>query len=605
MKPCFSTRRVNCLIASGVTVFLFVCHAFAQADWAHLGADGKLVYKTDSRGNRIMDFSTAGYMAGGVALPSVAAKVTLSPSGGDDKTAIQNAINQVAALPLVNGFRGAVVLSAGTFQTSGPVTISASGVVVRGSGSGSGGTSITATGGSLFSIAGTGSYSTSNSVNITDAYVPSGTLSVNVSNASGFAAGDNVLISKTVTAAWVHFVGMDSLVRDSSHQTWIAVGTKITTDRTVAAVSGNKITFDAPITDSFDSLYLGSPVGTVSKYTYSGRITQCGVENLKIVAPADTGSFSSFDINAAMDCWVRDIVIQDGVNCFYVEKDTRRLTIENVIINHTVASTNPALPMDFRCVGTQILFDKCQSNGSGSWSWSTGSIGTGPVVVLNFKSTQNTGISPHMRWTTGILADCDTLPDAPSNAQGISFRNRGIMGSGHGWTTAWSVAWNVITPYFLVSNAAGSINWAIGGKGTKTSISGDSDGIYDHFNTIVEPKSLYLEQLFERLGPQALVNIGYGGMVSANRPASASGTQTAPDIHVSGTSLFFTLSQTGDVDVLVFSPNGIIAGAMHTRGNAGKNRMDLAAAAKGRIPAGIYIVNVKTGNSNQSIRFVP
>jgi hypothetical protein len=496
-----------------------------------------------------------------------------------------------------------VVLSAGTFKTSGPVTINASGVVVRGSGTGSGGTVINATGGSLFSIAGSGSYSTSNSVNITDAVVPSGAISLSVSSASGFSVGDNVLITKTVTAAWVHYVGMDSLVRDTTHQTWIGVGTKITTDRTIAAISGNKISFDAPITDVFDSKYLGSPVGTVAKYTYAGRISQCGVENLRIMAPADTGSFCSFDMNAAIDCWVRDIIVQDGVNCFYVEKNTRRLTIENVVVNHTVVSTNPALPMDFRCVGTQILFDKCQSNGTGSWAWSTGSIGTGPVVVLNFRSTQNTGISPHMRWTTGILADCDTLPDAPSTAEGISFRNRGIMGSGHGWTTAWSVAWNVITPYFLVSNASGTINWAIGGKGTKKSISGDSDGIYDHFNTIVEPKSLYLQQLLERLGAQALVNIGYGSMAGVNQPLTLSRTATALAFRVSGSALYYTLDHAAGVEVRMYSANGEMLGEIHAKGNPGKNRTDLSAVSAGGIPAGMYIVNVKTGNSEQTFRY--
>ena len=35
------------------------------------GPDGKLVYKTTPAGDRIMDFSNAGYMGGGVALPAL------------------------------------------------------------------------------------------------------------------------------------------------------------------------------------------------------------------------------------------------------------------------------------------------------------------------------------------------------------------------------------------------------------------------------------------------------------------------------------------------------------------------------------------------------
>jgi hypothetical protein len=41
----------------------------ATSEWVHPGPNGKLVYKTTPAGDKIMDFSTAGYMGGGVALP--------------------------------------------------------------------------------------------------------------------------------------------------------------------------------------------------------------------------------------------------------------------------------------------------------------------------------------------------------------------------------------------------------------------------------------------------------------------------------------------------------------------------------------------------------
>jgi hypothetical protein len=600
---CNEFKTLKFLITSLFVSLILPLSTFPQADWAHLGTDGRLVYKTDADGNHIMDFSTAGYMGGGVALPTVAAKVTLSPSGGDDKTPIQNAIDQVSAMPLVNGFRGAVVLSAGTFKANGSLTVAASGVAVRGAGSGAGGTLINCSGSSLFRIMGGGSFSTGNSVNIADAFVPSGAMSLNVSSASGFAVGNTILITKTVTKAWLHYIGMDSLMNGGVADTWLAVGTDITTDRTIAGISGNKITFDGPITDNFDSEYQGSPVGTVAKYTFSGRLTQCGLEDLKIVAPADTSSFPSITMDSVMDCWVRNIVIQDGVNCVSVRKCSRRITFDNVIINHTVPTTNPALPMDFTCRGTQLLFNRCRTNGVGSWCWTTGSIGTGPMVVLNFKSTQTTGIEPHQRWSTGILADCDSIPNSDQTHQGISFRNRGTYGSGHGWTTGWSVAWNAIAPYFLVSNAPGTINWAIGGFGTKTTISGDSDGIYDHFNSTVAPKSLYLQQLLERLGPQALVNIGYGGMVGTSRPSTSLRTNTAPHIHMAGATLFVTLGQADDADVHMFSTNGKNACAMRVHGKAGENRLELAAAAKNRVVPGMYIVAVSIKGEKQTLPF--
>src|SRR3954462_13480346 len=46
----------------------------------------------------LMDFSSAGFGGGGVALPTVAAKFSLAPSGRDDTRAIQAALDAVGAL---------------------------------------------------------------------------------------------------------------------------------------------------------------------------------------------------------------------------------------------------------------------------------------------------------------------------------------------------------------------------------------------------------------------------------------------------------------------------------------------------------------------------
>jgi hypothetical protein len=57
--------------------------------WVYAQPDGKLGYKRTANGDRIMDFSHAGYRGGGVALPDVPVKVTVQPDfrygshGGD------------------------------------------------------------------------------------------------------------------------------------------------------------------------------------------------------------------------------------------------------------------------------------------------------------------------------------------------------------------------------------------------------------------------------------------------------------------------------------------------------------------------------------------
>src|SRR6478609_11680392 len=93
-------------IMSLLALAIVGCARGATSEWVHPGPDGKLVYKTTPAGDRIMDFSHAGYMGGGVALPDVPVRRTVKPSGGpDDTAAIQAAIDEVAAMPLAGGFR--------------------------------------------------------------------------------------------------------------------------------------------------------------------------------------------------------------------------------------------------------------------------------------------------------------------------------------------------------------------------------------------------------------------------------------------------------------------------------------------------------------------
>src|SRR5581483_10239871 len=144
------SRRLRLVPALCILIFAicisFSISAFATTNsWVYFDSPGHLSYRTWSNGNRIMDFSSSGYMGGGVTIPNVATVVTVNPSGGDDTSAIKSAISSAASHSLVNGIRGAVQLGAGTFHVSGQININASGVTVRGAGS-TNGTTIVMTG---------------------------------------------------------------------------------------------------------------------------------------------------------------------------------------------------------------------------------------------------------------------------------------------------------------------------------------------------------------------------------------------------------------------------------------------------------------------------
>ena len=528
-----SNRRTLATRAAGPTFILACAVAItglpqiglgqATSSWAHYDSHGRLQYATDSAGNHIIDYSSAGYHGGGVALPTVSAQSMVSPSGADDTAAIQSAIDAVAALqPDRRGFRGAVLLSPGTFNVSATLHITASGVVLSGSGSGSGGSLINMTGSpfTLLAVSGSGTYVQGSAVSMTDSYVPSGATSFNVSDASGFHVGEPVLINRPVTTAWVHFVGMDALVRNGLPQTWIAPGGAILTDRAITAIHGNRISIDAPLTDSFDSQFLSPPGGTVAPYTFAGRISEVGIEHLAIVAPnqAVTGTlYQAVTLGSVQDGWLRDLHIQDTENSITLSNTNKQVTLDSVNVVHTYAQTNSAAPADFALSGTQILVNNSSVTGHGNtWPFVAQAEVTGPVVVLKAYADDR-GFAPHQRWATGMLCDSCQFPSSyTADKSGVSYSNRGDFGSGQGWDAAWSVAWNVTTTYFLIQQPPGTDNWCIGCTGTELSEAapgGDGtilpNGIFDSPGVPVTPGSLYLAQLKQRLGIRALHNIGY------------------------------------------------------------------------------------------------
>jgi hypothetical protein len=497
----------------------------ATSTWVFFGVDHRLQYHRDDNGNRIMDFSSAGYEGGGVALPSAPVRATVTPTGADDTSAIQSAIDTVGSLPLdANGFRGTVQLTSGAFSVSRTLSITASGVILRGDGTGTDGTVINMTGDPflLLRIAGTGSWQTVGSSSlITDPYVPSGALSFNVDDASHFTVGDTVLIRRPVTAAWIHFMGMDALVRNGQPQTWISAGSTIGTDRVIAALDGNRVTLDVPLTDSLDSQYV-SPGAAVVRYTFPGRISQVGIEGFSVIAvPKNVDitepQYQGLSVGALIDAWVRDVTFQDTQNTIQVSSTVKQMTFDNVTVNHTAAHSGDG-PADFAFSATQLLANRCSVLGVNNnvWPAVTQSRVTGPVTLLHFYADDR-GFAPHQRWATGLLCDNCSFPNSrTSDKAGVAYSDRGILGSGQGWDAGWSVAWNVSAKTFTVQQPPGAQNFCIGCVGqilTQAEPGTSSpllpNGIYDSFGGPVTPASLYLQQLLERKGPQAVIDIGY------------------------------------------------------------------------------------------------
>jgi hypothetical protein len=261
----------------------------------------------------------------------------------------------------------------------------------------------------------------------------------------------------------------------------------------------------------------------VQKITTTGQLTQIGIEDFRIVCPPQSvtindGHHRAFTMSGLSDGWARNLEIFNTVNS--VSVTGKRITVDNINIIHNLPTLGAAKPADLNGSGQQVLFNRCNITGDNLFFFGTGAKVTGPVVVLNCVFRGNGWIQPHQRWATGLLIDRCEVPDG-----GIDFMNRGVMGSGHGWAIGWAIAWNCKAKSYLNQLPPGSANWVIGSSGEqqKKPIPGSDEkgsitytasllpeGIYDSHNTPVAPASLYLGQLYDRLGKQALVNMGYG-----------------------------------------------------------------------------------------------
>ncbi len=293
---------------------------------------------------------------------------------------------------------------------------------------------------------------------------------------------------------------------------WITVGnTGLKTERTITAISGNQITLDAPMSDSIDTTY--TPGATLAPYTFTGRISQVGMENFSIIAPATLipvgdPTYQVVMTSAVINAWVRNIAAQDTLESVDINTESKQVTVNNVAITHTITQTGSDEFEDFYIASaTQILMDTVSDSDDNMYFFATSSETQGPNVLRNATFIGDLTIEPHQRWATGLLVESTTITKGLSTQGGVNFRNRGDYGTGHGWTIGWGVVWNTSGGTLVIQQPPGSNNWCIGCIGTQGTLTAPPgtgpvmpQGSIDSSGTNVFPASLYQAQLWQRLG---------------------------------------------------------------------------------------------------------
>ena len=475
-----------------------------------VGANGRLVYTPDAKGNVIPDFSAVGYMNSEAPIPTVGVVLTINPVVGDNLTNIQNAINQLAAMPLdANGFRGAILFTAGTYNISDTVTISASGIVLRGVGFNGSGTNFIATKTSqhiLFDFIGASgtAYNSSNSTRkaITDSYVPIGKKQITVASGHSFAIGDKVFVHRIPNTAWINLLGMNLLSTiDPAATDWTASGYDMDSERKITYINGNVITLDAPIMDVIDPLY---STGELVKFTDS-RINNCGIENMRISSTYTSSTdenhgWEAVSFENIYNSWARNLdVYYFGYSAVHINSDASFITVDSCKMLDAKSIIDGGRRYSFVIDGQRSLVQNCTTR-NGRHDYVNGSRTCGPNVFYNSTATiQNSDIGPHHRWATGILFD-NLTGDGRMNVQ-----NRLVMGSGHGWAGGQIMFWNCNATRMVIQDPPGDeMNWAIGC--ICPDITGNGDATTEPIGVIQSQgirisaiPSLFIAQLNDRL----------------------------------------------------------------------------------------------------------
>ncbi len=505
------------------------------------GVDNKLVYVPDEQGNTIIDSSHAGYGGGGVAIPTVPVKETIWPVAGDNTANIQAAIDKVSSRPLdAGGFRGAALLKAGYYKMATPVTVQASGVVLRGEGMSDTGTILIGTGtgrtggaggnqGTLVVVGGASGITMKEETKqtVVDDYVPVGARKLKIGSAQGFRPGDLVIVRRIGNQDWIDAVGMNGPDAQSRWRPF-----NVEWDRVISDVQGNTITIDAPITCAIEKRWGG---GEVLKYEEGGRIANVGVENMRAMSEFDptkrTREYGNMDRpNYVAEEYYNDenhyrnFVIFDNTRHGWVRNTTalhfvysmvgtsrgaKWVTVQDCVSRAPVSQRAGARRFTFALRGQLALVQRCLSD-EGRHSFMSGQPTSSANVFLDCKATTPFSSSePHEQWATGNLYD---NIQAPLTAR--FWKNINI-----GWAGANTVFWNC-EGSFLVQKPPTAQNFSFGHLGVNAVVFNiplqdptKENGHIESIDKHVTPRSLYLTQLRERLGDAAIRQIATASQI--------------------------------------------------------------------------------------------
>jgi hypothetical protein len=615
------------LLFVGIVVLPLAGLSYAQT-WqstiVRMGITGKLEYAADKEGNRIPDFSYAGYKNGSVPIPSIAVVDSVSPIAGDNTANIQSAINRVASRSFdAKGFRGALLMKAGNYRISGTLLLNASGLVLRGVGEGSdslANTIIKATSDStrqptvLIAGGGTGgsnssawSGSLTTNVSIISDSVHVGDRTFQVADASQFTIGDNIIIVHPKSTAWLSAIDFGGVPNNTSY--WAGQSLPIPYNRFITAINGTTITIDAPV---FTTMVRSLSQSYIYKTNRSGILTNIGIENLRIdiINPYNQASTIDGDENhhaqdaiwlgKIEDAWVRHCTTLHFVQSGFKTSVATRVTIDSCTAIDPISIITGERRYHFNTYTASqlILFSNCYARYARHAYVSNGTCSVSGIVFTNCISEGSYNSSEgHRLWSQGMLYDnfMDVNTKVSTSSYVLGLYNRGDYGSGHGWAAVHSVAWNCNTAAsrIIIQKPPTAQNYAIGCIGVVTGAGPFSQpqGYIEGTNSSgLNPPSLYKAQLAERLSGTTGVDRS-----EQSRPETMYLEQNYPNPFNPKTAISYQLPAVSYVTLKVFDSLGRdVATLVEMQQSAGRHSVIFDA---GNLTSGTYFCRLQAGNS--------
>jgi hypothetical protein len=329
-------------------LLILICCCWVNTLFAQTETTAFTEFKNQASNNILPDFSYAGYHHGEIRIPQVNFPVfdvtnygAIADDTVSDKTAIQNAINAAALTnqPAIVFFpKGKFIIADATDNKFVPLKINASNIVLRGSGSGSGGTELFMKTFNVPQVVGSNppAPDTLNNqwkinpglfigyddginaepfITNTTAASAKGTFTITVANASSSLLQPGNWILLTYFNNDIAVINAELAPHEKQSSMTNLTALRISVYHQIVSVSGNQITFKEPLIYDISA----SKSWSVRKANY---IKEVGIENIAFTGNwkrafshhrtwQDDSGWVIFDLNRVTNSWINNCVFKD------------------------------------------------------------------------------------------------------------------------------------------------------------------------------------------------------------------------------------------------------------------------------------------------------